>query len=112
MKMLAIPKGPTTDAMKSRRITGITAHNLKHPSLKEKNSTVTLKCLSFLTINYVLDIFYQPTYAIDLTHAELNLTHKDTQTKMNMSTHSLIHSLTHSPNNMYNKTGNVHITYH
>jgi hypothetical protein len=29
-----------------------------------------------------------------------------------MSTHSLIHSLTHSPNNMYNKTGNVHITYH
>jgi hypothetical protein len=36
-QMLAIPKGPTTDALKSRRITGITAHNLEHPTLKEKS---------------------------------------------------------------------------
>jgi len=34
--MLAIPKGPTTDALKSRRITGITAHNLEHPTMKGK----------------------------------------------------------------------------
>jgi len=36
MQMLAIPKGPTTDALKGRRITGITAHNLEHSTLNEK----------------------------------------------------------------------------
>lgn len=46
--------------------------------LEGKNSIVTWKGLSFLTINYILDIFDQPIYAINLTHAERNLTYKDT----------------------------------
>jgi hypothetical protein len=47
MQMLAIPKGPTRDALKSGRITGITTHNLEHPTLKEKKLDSNLKVLKF-----------------------------------------------------------------
>jgi hypothetical protein len=93
---------PTTDAL-NRRITGITPCNLEHPTLKEKTSIVTWKCLSFLTINYVLDIFINPHKPIT-SLMQIWISHTGTHTQMYMSTH------THSLNNTNNKTGNAHIT--
>jgi hypothetical protein len=76
-------------------------HTIWSILLPRKKLNSNLKVLKFSS-NKLCPGYLWSTHICHWPHAELNLTHKNTQTKMFMSTHS--------PNNMYKKTRNVHIT--